>query len=764
MLASCTTPPSSKTPKGQTAIIPKPQQMSIQGDSFLLQSTTKIQLAEAGADWGKVADYLNEKLAASTSEQKLEVVQGPSAKGALNIISDATIAGDAYRLKVDSEQIELAAGTPQGAFYGLQSLLQLMPVGLYGTYEYETINFKIPGVLIEDQPRFPYRGMHLDVCRHFYDVDAVKRYIDILALHKFNYFHWHLTEDQGWRMEIKQYPKLTEVGGFRKETLVGHYNDQPHQFDGKRYGGFYTQEQVKEVIEYAADRFITIIPEIELPGHAQAAIAAYPELGCTGQQLEVLTKWGVSDNVYCPSEETFAFLQNVLNEVMDLFPGKYIHIGGDECPKTQWKESEFCQQLIKKEGLKDEYELQSYFIRRIEKMINARGKQLIGWDEILEGGLAPNATVMSWRGMEGGIAAATQGHDVVMSPTSHCYFDYYQSEHEEEPLAIGGFLPLEKVYGFEPVPEELPEDKQHHILGLQANVWTEYIPDVEKLDYMTYPRAMAIAEVGWTDKEQRSFDDFVQRLDVHFQRLTAYGINAAASVYDLNVDCETKPGELVVKLSANVPNMQIRYTLDGSSPTPTSTLYEGPISVGANSQLRAAGFVDGAQRGRVAARDIELHKGVGRLLRLNHAPADRYAAGGHSAIFNGIRGSSERYGDKEWLGFAGKDMNALLVFDQKTEVKGVKMRFFKGEGQWIYLPKRVTIACSNDAKGKDFYNATVFTDINTETKVAEIDIPLDLKQGVEAMNIIAENFGTIPDGLQGGGHSAWLFVDEVEIY
>jgi len=369
---------------------------------------------------------------------------------------------EGYQLTIENDKIEISAGSSTGFQYGLTSLIQMV----------QHHGFPLPQVVIEDSPKFGYRGMHLDVARHFFGVADVKKYLDYMAYYKFNNFHWHLTEDQGWRIEIKKYPKLQEIAAYRKETLIGHYNDQPHKFDGKRYGGFYTQEEVKEIVAYATARNINVIPEIEMPGHAQAAIAAYPELGCENKKYEVATKWGVFEDVFCPNEVTFTFLEDVINEVITLFPGKYIHIGGDECPKEAWKKSAFCQDLIKKQNLKDEHGLQSYFIQRMEKYINSKGKQIIGWDEILEGGLAPNATVMSWRGIEGGLEAARQDHDVIMTPGTHCYFDHYQSESPDEPVAIGGYTTVEKVYHWEPIPDSLAEDKRKYILGGQSNLWS----------------------------------------------------------------------------------------------------------------------------------------------------------------------------------------------------------------------------------------------------------------------------------------------------
>ena len=384
--------------------------------------------------------------------------------------------------------------------------------------------------------------MHLDVGRHFFDVAFIKRYIDTMSRYKFNYFHWGLTQDQGWRIEIKKYPKLTSVGAWRSETIL-EKNFDPYIGDGIRHGGFYTQDDVRDIVAYASERFVTVIPEIELPGHSMAAIAAYPELGCTGRVFEVPTRWGVKSDIYCPSEATFTFLTDVLAEVITLFPGKYIHIGGDEVPKVQWEESDLAQQVIAREGLKDEHELQSYFVRRIESFLNANGKSLVGWDEILEGGLAPNATVMSWRGMIGGIEAARQGHDVIMTPTSHAYFDYYQSDSESEPLAIGRrsrTLPLDSVYAFEPVPTELDPAEAEHILGAQGNVWTEYISTPEHAEYMAYPRAIALAEVVWSQKHNRNIDSFHRRLLGNLPHLQALRVNYRIPEIALEPDLEVE--------------------------------------------------------------------------------------------------------------------------------------------------------------------------------------------------------------------------------
>ena len=439
----------------------------------------------------------------------------------INIDHHITQTPESYNLKIDPQGIDIIGSDYAGIFYGLQTLVQIL--------ETTKINNStaVTSVLIEDRPRFRWRGMLLDVGRHMFPADFIKRYIDIIAAHKMNVFHWHLTEDQGWRVPIKKYPKLKYIAAWRKETLVGHYRDKPHQFDGKPYGGFYTEEEITDIIDYASDRSVTIVPEIEMPGHATAALSAYPQLSCTGGPHEAETIWGVHKEVYCAgNEETFDFLENVLEEVSQVFPGPYIHIGGDECPKTRWAECEKCQKRITDEGLKDEHELQSYFIKRIEKILEKFGKRLVGWDEILEGGLAPNAVVHSWRGMDGGIEAANAGHEVIMSPTTHVYFDYYQSEdRENEPLAIGGYLPLSKVYEFEPVPDKIDSDKRHLILGGQANLWTEYIPTAKQAEYMLLPRVCALAEAVWSPKNKKDYAGFINRLGDHLKRLDRKNLN-----------------------------------------------------------------------------------------------------------------------------------------------------------------------------------------------------------------------------------------------
>jgi hexosaminidase len=516
-------------PPEKYSVIPKPVELVMGSGSFVIDDKTKLTITPSDESTAPVTAFLAEMIRRS-ADVPLPVEEG-SGRGRNRIFmavdSSLAISREGYTLMVTGKRVELRSPSPAGLFRGVQTLRQLMPpqVEVEGGLTGEVLP-QVPACFITDEPRFSYRGMHLDVCRHFFTVDEVKRYLDILALHKFNTFHWHLTDDQGWRIEIKKYPELTATGSQRKETLTGHGGRPPFTYDGKPHGGYYSQEEAREIVRYAAERYITVIPEIEMPGHAVAALASYPWLSCTGNKIEVQTRWGVMEDVFCAGRDTvFAFLEGVLDEVMEIFPSEYIHIGGDECPKTRWEKCSACQQRIREESLSDEHELQSWFITRIEKYLNSHGRKIIGWDEILEGGLAPDATVMSWRGIRGGIEAARMGHDAIMTPTTHAYLDYYQGEPAGEPLAIGGYLPLERVYSFEPLPDELNADEQKHILGLQGNLWTEYISTMSYLEYMTFPRAFAIAETAWTPYLKKDFEEFLARLDVLKERYDLMHVN-----------------------------------------------------------------------------------------------------------------------------------------------------------------------------------------------------------------------------------------------
>lgn len=730
------------------SIIPIPAELTPNTGNFKIDRETKILLESDDLGLKMAAQHLASLLGVDTE-------QGAASTGAIHFQLDPNIENkEGYQLSITPSEIKIRSKSGEGAFYAVQTLMQLMPP------EGENSIF-VPCAEISDAPRYGYRGMHLDVGRHFYPVDFIKKYIDLLAMYKFNRFHWHLTEDQGWRIEIKKYPKLQEIAACRKETLIGHYSDQPHQFDGKEYCGYYTQDEVREVVEYAAERFITVIPEIEMPGHAQAAIAAYPELGCTGKQIETATKWGIFEDVFCPNEATFEFLENVLLEVFDLFPSEYIHIGGDECPKAQWKESALCQKIIRENNLEDEHGLQSYFIQRMEKFINSHHRKIIGWDEILEGGLAPNATVMSWRGTEGGIKAAKEGHDVIMTPTSHCYFDYYQSDSPDEPLAIGGYLPIEKVYSYEPTPAELSPGEAKHILGAQGNLWSEYLPQSSLVEYMVFPRALAMAELTWSPKNKRDFAEFTQRLIPHISRLEQMDVNVANKIFDIKTSVLSGDGEGTrIELSPKIEGVDLRYTLDGSAPTADSPIFSEAIPIEKNKQFRAQSFQGEAAVGRPAKLDFNHHLASGKSIVLTDQPAEKYSGNGNGSVVNGIMGSSERYGDAEWLGFDGKDFEAVIDLGEKQKLTTASFRFFNGKGQWIYPPKFVSVALSDD--GENFYEIALQEVGDSDEKIVPISVPLKEAEG-RFLKIYVRRHGIISDGKQGAGHEAWLFVDEIVV-
>ncbi len=500
------------------AILPRPVVLHERPGAFVLDANTAIVASKTLAKLGRV---LQRDLVATGLPLPIRERGGDNA---IRLTLDPKIGGaEGYTLDASAKGVEIRAAKPAGIFYGIQTLRQLLPTRVFRQAEVKGVAWNVPGVHVEDRPRFGWRGAHLDVGRHFMPKAFLLEYVDLLALHKMNTFHLHLTEDQGWRIEIKKYPRLTEVGSMRKQSMLGHYQD--HKYDGTPHGGFYTQDDLRELVAYAADRFVNVVPEIEMPGHSQAAIAAYPELGNLDHPIEVGTDWGVIENILNPEDATIAFYKDVLDETMAIFPSTFIHIGGDEAPKKQWEESPKVQARIKALGLKDEHEMQSWFVRQMDAYIASKGRRLIGWDEILEGGLAPGAAVMSWRGEAGGIAAAKSGHDVVMAPTGWTYLDYYQGDPKTEPLSIGGFVPLSKVYAFEPVPAALNAEEAKHVLGAQGQLWTEYLSGPKQVEYMAFPRLSALAEVLWSPKEGKSYDDFLVRLRPQLERLRALDVN-----------------------------------------------------------------------------------------------------------------------------------------------------------------------------------------------------------------------------------------------
>ena len=732
-------------------LIPQPKSIQKSKGYFVLNKETVIQADNKMFE----AHYLQQAIKQQTGlDLKIVLVaeSGNIIKLTVKIQETFTSQKEKYAISISKNQIAINSEENSGLFYGIQTLLQLIPS--------DTKNeVQIPCIQINDKPKYEWRGMHLDCARHFFPVSFVKKYIDYLAMYKFNTFHWHLTDDQGWRIEIKKYPKLTEVGAWRNGSMIGHYSEQ--KFDDKRYGGYYTQEEIKEVVAYATQRHITIVPEIEMPGHAVAALAAYPEYSCTGGPFEVAKLWGVLDDVFCPKEETFTFLEDILSEVIALFPSQYIHIGGDECPKTRWKNCPHCQALIKEKGLKDEHELQSYFIQRIEKFVNSKGRKIIGWDEILEGGLAPNAAVMSWRGTEGGIAAAKQKHFVVMTPGSHCYFDYYQGEPKNEPLAIGGYIPVEKVYGFNPTPKELNSEDAKYILGAQANVWSEYMEDGQKVEYMIFPRMLALSEVLWGTSNPANYSDFQNRMIQHFSVLDKKGINYSKAIFQITGKAIPSPkgeGVLFEMKSAN-ESSNIRYTTDKTNPNSNSNSYSNPISITQSQTIKAAYFDGDKQQSNTIEQRFYWNKAMGKKITLLNQPHENYSNGGAFTLVDGMIGNRSKFG-RDWLGFSGKDMNATIDLGKPETINKVILCVLESQGSWIYYPIKIEILLSND--GQNFESVQQLSLAEIQDVKGEVVVEVKSKNA-QFIKVIATNIGKISEGNPGVGSDAWLFVDEISV-
>ena len=689
-----------------------------------------------------------------SDDLKGALFQGSSAKDTLLLASHDS---DYYHLTIEKNRICLESRSNVGIFYGLQTTIQLLPVS--SSENSGVSRLLIPCLEIKDYPRYKWRGMHLDCSRHFFSTSFIRKYIDFLASYKMNVFHWHLTDDQGWRIEIKQFPRLTEIGSKRKGSMVGSYSD--HKFDSIEYGGFYTQEEIKDIVDYAAKLHVNIVPEIEMPGHALAAIAAYPQFSCSGLPVNVGMQWGVETNVFCPTEKTFAFLDSILSEVIALFPSKFIHIGGDEVLKDEWNKSAFCQGLMKQENLKDAHELQAYFIRRIEKMVNAKGRMIIGWDEILEGGLAPNAAVMSWRGTEGGIAAAKQKHFVVMSPGSHCYFDHYQGNPETEPLAIGGYTPLEKTYSYEPTPDELTPEEAVFVMGAQGNVWTEYINTAAQVEYMALPRMAALAEVVWSKKDSRDYQSFMNRILKHFILLDMKKVNYAKSIYELKskINPGLKSGELSLEFSTVFDPKGIRFTLDGSDPEIGSKKYKAPILIKQNEIIKAAYFEEGKQITKTKTQAITLSRATNKKISLGIQPDDQYKADGAFTLINGIKGNLRRTGN-EWLGFKGVNMEATIDLDSMEALNFVTLNVLNKPESWIHPPKKVSVLGSMDSINFTELGSISIRDIRNFKNTITLKFE---GNPVRFIKVIAENIGAIPQGNPGENEKAWLFIDEIII-
>ena len=742
-------------------IIPKPLDVNCKGDaSFLLKDGVAVIYPENNRKMQDNAEFLVDYVERQTGV-KLTSHAGMPVDGAICLTLDLSDDNaEAYKLIVNDKRVCISGASEAGVFYGIQTLRKSLPVA-------QDINVNLSAVEIYDKPRFAYRGAMLDVARHFYTVDEVKTFIDMLALHNINRFHWHLTDDQGWRIEIKKYPKLMSVASERKETVVGRWYSGI--YDGKPYGGYYTQDELRDVIDYAAHRHITIIPEVDLPGHMQAALTAYPELGCTGGPYEVRTIWGVSQDVLCVGNDfTLQFVKDVLSEVADIFPSEYIHIGGDECPKVRWEKCPKCQERIKSLGLKSdakhtkEQRLQSYMIQEAAKYLKEKGKRIIGWTEILEGGLVPDATLMSWIGESGGIEAAHQHHDVIMTPNTYLYFDYYQSKKvEDEPLAIGGYLPIEKTYNYEPMPKELTKEEQQYIKGVQANLWTEYIPVFSQVQYMVLPRLGAAAEVQWTDPSKKDYKDFLRRVPHLVAVYDCYGWNCATHVYDVNVDmkADTVNHVLNVQLSTMADD-PIYYTLDGQDPTEKSLKYTKPFTIDQSVVLKTMA-VHPDRTSKISVDTIRFNKATLKPVVLLQPNESRFSPDGPVVLVDG-RNGNHSFDTGAWLAVAGNDLEAVINMQAETILSSASVHVYVRKDAWLFDARGFSVSVSSDNKNYKEVASQEYKQMQESDSdgIIEHELSFDpCKATYVKIKVISEK--SMPDWHWDAGKAPFLLVDEI---
>lgn len=759
LLMSCT----KNITHAEFEVIPLPQKIEkLNGQPFILNQSTRIVYTEGDEDLKRIANFLSEYIKFSTGKSLTVSDKGRDKNCIILRTGFSHLNREAYSIQVTNANIIVEGASPAGVFYAIQTIRKSIDAYSDGK------NVSFPQAYIEDYPRMRYRGMMLDVGRHMFPVEFIKEYIDILALHNINRFHWHLTEDQGWRIEIKKYPELTKKGSQRKETVIGRNSGK---YDGKPYGGFYTQEEAKEIVAYAKDRFITVIPEIDMPGHMIGALTAYPNLGCTGGTYEVITEWGVFDDVLCAgNDEVLVFLENVFTEIIDIFPSEYIHIGGDECPKTRWEKCPKCQARIKALGLKAEKghtaeeKLQSYIISYVENFLNNKGRKIIGWDEILEGGLAPNATVMSWRGIEGAIAAAKQGNDAIMTPTSHCYFDYYQTLNTEAvPLAIGGYTPLEKVYSFEPIPEALTTEEAKHIIGVQANMWTEYIPTSQQVEYMLMPRIDALSEVQWSLPERKNYDLFLKRLLNMLKHYDKKGYNYSKSTFDVKSDTKANMDKGVIELTlSTIDGAPIYYTTDGTTPTEKSEEYTGTLVFSDPVKIKAIAFRPTMQT-LVYSETFDINKATLKPIRLNQVPHRSYTFGGATALVDGVSGNPGNYKDGSWIGFTKDDVVMYIDLKETIRLSSAEINTYVCTGDWIFGAKGIEVAVSNDEKT---YRIIAKESFPTPTEHIEKVIPVKINfepTQTRYVKVTINKEAKIPAWHPGVGNPPFIFIDEIKL-
>ena len=696
------------------------------------------------------------------TEFKPTVTSDPTPKAVTLLLDDKVGHPEGYTLTVSPEGVTIAGATPAGVFYGIQTLRKSLPIA-------QGKPIQLPAVTINDAPRFSYRGAHLDVSRHYFTVDSIKQFIDMLALHNMNRFHWHLTDDQGWRFETKKYPKLNTIGTQRAQTVIGRNSGE---YDGKPYGPYlYTQDECREIVAYAAERHITIIPEIDLPGHMQAALAAYPELGCTGGPYEVWQMWGVSDDVLCAGNDaTLQFITDILGEVIEVFPSEYIHVGGDECPKTRWEKCPKCQARIKALGIKGDQKnsaemyLQSFVIGYAEKFLNTHGRRIIGWDEILEGELAPTATVHSWRGVGGGLEAAKRGHDCIMSPNTYMYFDYYQTKHTDtEPLAIGGYVPIETVYNYEPLHPSLTAEEQQHIIGVQANLWTEYVTSYRHVEYMELPRMAALCEVQWCTPEKKDYADFLQRLLSMVDLYDVKGYNYAKHIFDVDgtFSIDTTKNAVVATMET-IDNSPIYYTMDGTEPTTKSPRYKAPVAITKSCTFKAKAI---GKRGetRTFEESVAFSKSTAKPITLLQPAHRSYSYAGAITLNDGLKGN-RNYRTGRWIGFAGNDFEAIIDLQQPTEISRVSLSTCVEKGDWTFDARGFIISVSDDGRQyTEVYNEALppMTEENPNGLYDHTLTFTPISTRYVKVKALVER--SIPEWHGARGYAGFLFVDEVAI-
>ena len=761
-LCSCAS--GGKTETEDCPILPRPQQVDRQQGEYVMRGEQTVAFPDSSAGAHTVFRYLSEALRPAGISLKQVA---PEAKASILWSFSDQLAEEAYTLTITPEAISICSSpSAKGLFYGVQSLLQLLPPSAWDTKQKPAESYQLPAMNLTDAPRFAYRGAMMDVGRNFLPKEAVLKMLDLMAFYKLNSFHFHLTDDQGWRIEIKKYPRLTEKGAYRKQTQVGHCDYYfPRRYDGIEKRGFYTQDEIREIVRYAADRFITVIPEIEMPGHSSAALACYPELSCgLGKTYVVRDYYDVFDEVYCPKEHTFRFLEDVLTEVIDLFPSHYIHIGGDECPKKAWKKCSHCQALMKQLNLPDESALQSWFIHRIEKFVNSRGRDIIGWDEILEGGLAPRATVMSWRGEAGGIEAARQQHSVIMTPGEYCYFDFYQEDPEEAPLAIGGYLPLDKVYSYNPLPGELTAEEQKYIIGVQANIWGEYIQTPDYFEYMTFPRLIAMSEVQWTQPERKDFASFARRLDREFERLGYRGVNACRHFYNVLIEGGWKEEKknFEVDLHTLCPDADIRYAIGDSVITPSSARYEHPIVLTEEATVYAQAFRQGKPLGNVTRRTFAVNKATGCRYACTPAAEWEYTQE-DTGLTDGVRGYAKNL--RCW-GRLGQDTaRVTLTLHQTDTLQEVRFASVWRPANELWPPRAVRVSVSTDGQQFTTVGEQALTYDFSPTEGTRYPVTIHFSP-VKAAYLQVEWLPTerCPKGYFNEGNPCKLAIDELEVW